>query len=77
MALLNLGGSLREFGFKSSPCVVVVVGVLLLDEPKGFFGAQLCNPREVPHPEAIQHFSSLQLALTQTQRAFHVFTQRQ
>jgi hypothetical protein len=39
MALLDLGCAFGQFGLETSPCVVVVVGVLLLDEPKGFFGA--------------------------------------
>src|ERR1017187_1108908 len=39
MALLNLGGSPREFGLESGPCVTVVVGVLLLKQSESFFGA--------------------------------------
>jgi hypothetical protein len=39
MALLDLGCALGQFGLETSPCVVVVVGVLLLKQSERFFGA--------------------------------------
>src|ERR1017187_7501153 len=53
LALLDLGSSLREFGLESSPCIMVVVGVLLLEHAESFFRTQLGNAGEIPHPEAI------------------------
>ena len=39
MALLDLGGSLRQFGLETSPDILLIVVVLLLKESERFFGA--------------------------------------
>ena len=70
MALLDLGGPLRQFGLETSPCSLVVESVLLLEQPEGFLCAKLSDPCKVLHPMAIQYFSSLQFARPRAQRAF-------
>jgi hypothetical protein len=53
MALLNLGGSLGEFGLEASPDSLLIVVVLLEEQAEGLFRAQLGNSREVLHAESI------------------------
>ena len=53
MALLDLCGSLRQFGFETSPDSLLIVVVLLEEQAEGFFGAKLGNAGEVLHSEAI------------------------
>ena len=68
--LPDLGGSLRQFGLEARPSVLLVVVVLLLEQAEGFLRAELGNAGSVPHSEAIQYFSALQLAFAQTEGAF-------
>ena len=70
VALSDLCGSFRQFGFESRPSVLVVVIVLLLKQAEGFFSAELCYTSEVLDPKAIQNLGSLQLPRAQTERAF-------
>jgi hypothetical protein len=53
MALLDLCGSLRQFGLESSPDILLVVVVLSEGQAEGFFRAQLGNSCEIFHTEAI------------------------
>jgi hypothetical protein len=74
VALFDLCGSLRQFGLETSPASLLIVVVLLEEQAEGFFRTKLGNAGEILNTESIQNFSPFQLALTQTQRAFHVFT---
>jgi hypothetical protein len=62
VTLFDLGGSLRQFSLEPEPDTLLVFFLPLLEQPKGFLRTKLGNSREVFHPEAIQHLSSLQLA---------------
>ncbi|MGA8344778.1 MAG: hypothetical protein WB781_22800 [Candidatus Sulfotelmatobacter sp.] len=53
MALLDLCGSLREFGLEPSPDSLLIVVVLLEEQAEGFFRTKLGNPRNVFHTETI------------------------
>lgn len=69
MALLNLGGSLRQFGLETSPDSLLIVVVLLEEQAEGFFRTKLGNAGGILNAEAIQNLGSLQFAFAQTERA--------
>jgi hypothetical protein len=73
VALLNLGSVLRQFGLEASPCVLMVVGVLLLEQPEGFLGAELGNAGKILDAESVENLSPFQPAFAQTQRALDGF----
>jgi hypothetical protein len=70
VALLDLGGSPRQFGLAPSPVVLAGMFLLLLEEPEGFLGAKLGNAGKIFDAKAIKHLGALQLAFAQAQRAF-------
>jgi hypothetical protein len=53
MALLDLDGSLRQFGLETSPDSLLIVVVLLEEQAEGFFRTKLGNPRNVFHTKTI------------------------
>jgi hypothetical protein len=69
MALLDLCGSLRQFGLETSPDSLLIVVVLLEEQAEGFFRTKLGNAGEILNTESIQNLGTLQLALAQTQWA--------
>jgi hypothetical protein len=73
VAPFNLSGSLRQFGFESTPDRLLVVVLLLKEQAERFLRAQLGNAGEILDTEAIQNLGSLQLAFAQTQRALNGF----
>ena len=70
VSLLNIGGSLRQLGIKSCPCALVVVSVLLAEQPECLFSAECCHTSKIFYAEAVENFSPLQVAYAQTQRTF-------
>jgi hypothetical protein len=47
------------------------LGVLLLEQAEGFFGAELGDPGEVLDPQSVKNLSPFQLAFAQAQWAFN------
>ena len=71
MSPFNLRCSLRQFGLETSPDSLFIVVVLLEEQAEGFFRTKLGNAGEILNTESIQNLGSLQLALSQTQRALY------
>jgi len=62
VTLLNLGGSLGEFGLEPSPCALVVVRVLLAEQPECFLCGQLGDASEITDSKPIQNLGALQFS---------------
>jgi hypothetical protein len=71
VALFDLCGSLRQFSLETSLDSLLIVMVLLEEQAEGFFRTKLGNAGEILNTESIQNLGSLQLALSQTQRALY------
>jgi hypothetical protein len=66
----DLGCALSEFGLEPSPCALVVVRVLIAEQPECLFSTERCHTSKVFHAEAVENLSPLEIAHTQTERAF-------
>jgi hypothetical protein len=73
VTLLNLGGSLGEFGLEPSPCALVVVRVLLAEQSECLFSAECCHTSKIFHAKAVENFSPLQVAYAHTEGTFDSF----
>jgi len=77
VALLNLGGSLAELSFKTSPDVLLVVLVLLLEQPEGLLRAELRDSCEILRAKPVQNLGASEHARSRAQRAFDGFCRQQ
>src|ERR1700733_547683 len=76
VAISDLCGSLRQFGFEARPSRLIVVCVLLLKQAEGFFSAELCYAGEVLDSEPIQNLGASECARARAQRALNGFGRR-
>ena len=76
MPLLDLCGSLREFGFEARPRSLVLTVVFALEQAESFLSGQLGDTGEVPDAEAIQNLCACEFACATAKRAFNSFGRR-
>jgi len=57
--LPDLGNPLRQFGLETSPPVLVLPVMAVLEQTEGFFRAELCNSGEIADAEAVENLGSL------------------
>jgi hypothetical protein len=76
VSLSDLGGSFRQFRLESSPCGLVLMIVLVLEQPERLLRAELRDSCEVLRAEPVQNLGASECARAQTQWAFNGFRLR-
>ena len=73
VVLPDLGGPLREFRLEARPCGLVLAVVLVLEQPKSFFGGKLGDAGEILNAEAIQNLCAAEFARATAQAGIRFF----